>query len=81
MASHIPLVEDDRVIGLDGKPLAPLPINEWPGLPFEIHPHMRKGEVAHRYNPHPLLIGRLRAHGRSRIRSGQIVYDLALALG
>jgi hypothetical protein len=46
MASHIPLLEDDRVIGLDGKPLAPLPINDWSGLPFETHPHMRKGEVA-----------------------------------
>ena len=25
---------------------------------------MRKGEVAHRYNPHPLLLFRLRTHGR-----------------
>ncbi|HEY2189615.1 MAG TPA: AraC family transcriptional regulator [Caldimonas sp.] len=81
MASHIPLLEEDRVIGLDGKPLAPLPINGWAGLPFEIHPHMQKGEVAHRYNPHPLLLVRLGAHGRSRIRSGSRVYDLSLAPG
>jgi AraC family transcriptional regulator len=81
MASHIPLVEDDRVIGLDGKPLAPLPVNAWAGLPFEIHPHMRKGEVAHRYNPHPLLLMHVRSHGRSRIRSGHTVFDLALAPG
>ena len=81
MPSHIPLVEEDRVIGLDGKPLAPLPVNAWAGLPFEVHPHMRKGEVAHRYNPHPLLLVRLRAHGRSRIRSGLSVFDLSLAPG
>ena len=81
MASHIPLVEGDHVIGLDGKPLAPLPINAWSGLPFEVHPHMRKGEVAHRYNPHPLLLVHLRSHGRSRIRSGHTVFDLALAPG
>jgi len=81
MASHIPLVEEDRVIGLDGKPLAPLPVNAWAGLPFEVHPHMRKGEVAHRYNPHPLLLVRLRTHGRSRIRSGHSVFDLTLAPG
>ena len=81
MASHIPLVEDDHVIGLDGKPLAPLPVNAWAGLPFEVHPHMRKGEVAHRYNPHPLLLVHVRSHGRSRIRSGHTVYDLALAPG
>jgi AraC family transcriptional regulator len=81
MASHIPLVEDGHVIGIDGKPLAPAPVNAWEGLPFEIHPHMRKGEVAHRYNPHPLLLVRLRAHGRSRIRSGTTVFDLALAPG
>lgn len=81
MASHIPLLEDDRVIGLDGKPLALLPVNDWSGLPFEIHPHMRKGEVAHRYNPHPLLLVHLGAHGRSRIRSGSMVYELLLAPG
>jgi len=81
MASHIPLVEEDRVIGLDGKPLAPLPVNAWAGLPFEVHPHMRKGEVAHRYNPHPLLLVRLRTHGRARIRSGHSLFDLALAPG
>jgi len=81
MASHIPLIESDHVIGLDGKPLAPLPVNAWAGLPFEQHPHMRKGEVAHRYNPHPLLLVRLRAHGRSQIRSGHSVFDLVLAPG
>jgi AraC family transcriptional regulator len=81
MASHIPLVEEDHVIGLDGKPLAPLPINAWAGLPFEVHPHMRQGEVAHRYNPHPLLLVRLRSQGRSRIRSGQKLFDLTLAPG
>jgi AraC family transcriptional regulator len=81
MASHIPLVEGDRLIGLDGKPLAPLPVNAWGGLPFEIHPHMRKGEVAQRYNPHPLLLVRLGAQGRSRIRSGHSVFDLVLAPG
>lgn len=81
MASHIPLVEEEHVIGLDGKPLAPLPVNAWAGLPFEVHPHMRKGEVAHRYNPHPLLLVRLRTHGRSRIRSGHSVFELILAPG
>ena len=81
MASHIPLLEGDRVIGLDGKPLAPLPINDWSGLPFETHPHMRKAEVTHRYNPHPLLLVRIGAHGRSRIRSGKTVYELLLAPG
>ena len=81
MASHIPLVEDDHVIGLDGKPLAPLPVNAWAGLPFEVHPHMRNGEVAHRYNPHPLLLVHLRSHGRSRIRSGRTVWDLELSPG
>ena len=81
MASHIPLVEDGQLIGIDGKPLAPVPVNAWRGLPFEIHPHMRKGEVAHRYNPHALLLVRLRAHGRSRIRSGHTVFDLAIAPG
>ena len=81
MTSHIPLVEDDHVIGLDGKPLAPLPVNAWSGLPFEVHPHMRKGEVAHRYNPNPLLLVHQRSYGRSRISSGPTVYDLVLAPG
>lgn len=81
MASHIPLVEDDHVIGLDGKPLTALPVNAWAGLPFEVHPHMRKGEVARRYNPHPLLLVRRRAHGRCRIRSGSSVLELTLAPG
>ena len=81
MASHIPLVEDDRLIGIDGKPLAPLPVNAWAGLPFEIHPHMRKGEVAHRYNPHALLLVHQRSRGRAVIRSGLTTYDLALEPG
>jgi AraC family transcriptional regulator len=81
MASHIPLVEDDHVIDLDGKPLSPLPVNGWSGLPFEVHPHMRKAEVAHRYNPHPLVLVRQGTHGRSRIRSGPCVFDLVLAPG
>jgi AraC family transcriptional regulator len=81
MASHIPLVEDDHVIGIDGKPLAPLPVNAWSGLPFEVHPHMRKGEVAHRYNPHALLLVHQRSRGRALIRSGLTVYDLRLEPG
>jgi AraC family transcriptional regulator len=81
MASHIPLLEDDRLIGLDGKPLASSPVNRWPGLPFEIHPHLRQAEVAHRCNPHPLLLVHVGVHGRSRIRSGARVYDLLLAPG
>lgn len=81
MASHIPLLEDDRLIGLDGKPLAPSPVNRWPGLPFEVHPHLRQAEVAHRCNPHPLLLVHVGVHGRSRIRSGARVYDLLLAPG
>ncbi len=36
MASHIPPVDEDHLIGLDGKPLAPLPVNARVGLPFEI---------------------------------------------
>ena len=81
MASHIPLVEDGHVIGIDGKPLAPLPVNAWSGLPFEVHPHMRKGEVAHRYNPHALLLVHQRSRGRALIRSGLTMYDIALEPG
>jgi len=81
MASHIPLFEDDHVIGLDGKPLAPLPVNDWMGLPFEVHPHMRKAEVAHRTNPQPLLLVHVRSRGLSRIRSGRTVFDLRLEPG
>jgi len=81
MPSHIPLVQDDHVIGLDGKPLAPLPVNAWSGLPFEVHPHMRKGEVSHRYNPHALLLVHQRSRGRALIRSGLTLYDLALEPG
>jgi AraC family transcriptional regulator len=81
MPSHIPLVVDDRVIGLDGKPLAPLPVNAWAGLPFEVHPHMRKAEVAHRVNPHPLLLVHLGSRGQSRIRSGHTVFELRLEPG
>jgi len=81
MTSHIPLVEDGVVIGLDGKPLAPAPVNAWAGFPFEVHPHMRKGEVAHRYNPSPLVFVRRGAHGQSRIRSGTHTYELRLEPG
>ena len=83
MASHIPLLEDDRVIGLDGKPLALLPINDWSGLPFETHPHMRKGEVAHRFQTRsPLLLVHLGAHGPiARSVRAETVYDLLLAPG
>lgn len=81
MASHIPLVEDDRVIGLDGKPLAPLPVNAWSGLPFEVHPHMRQAEVARRTNPHPLLLVHQNSRGRSRICSGRDVYEVEVAPG
>lgn len=81
MASHIPLVQDGALIGLDGKSLAPAPINAWSGFPFEVHPHMRKGEVAHRYNPSPLIVVRSGARGRSRIRSGPHIYELLLEPG
>jgi len=81
MASHIPLFENDQVIGIDGKPLEPLPVNAWSGLPFEVHPHMRRGEVAHRYNPHALLLVHQRSRGRALIRSGLTTYDLSLEPG
>ena len=81
MTSHIPLVQDGALIGLDGKPLAAAPINAWTGFPFETHPHMRKGEVAHRYNPSPLVFLRHGARGRSRIRSGTHTYELRLEPG
>jgi hypothetical protein len=67
MSSHIQLVEDGRVIGLDGRPWAPMPVNAWTGFPFEAHKHMRKGEVAHRYNPNPLVFLRHGARGQARI--------------
>ena len=78
MASHIPLVEDDHIIGLDGKPLAPLPVNAWGGLPFEVHPHMRKSEVANRYNPHPLLLAHAPPADRKR-RVRALLEDVGLA--
>ena len=78
MPSHIPLVENGSLIGVDGKPLAPAPLNAWRGFPFEVHPHMRRGEVAHRHNPNPLVVVRTGAHGRSRIRSGTRTYELYL---
>lgn len=81
MPSHIPLVESDHVIGLDGKPLAPLPVNAWTGLPFEVHPHMRQAEVARRTNPHPLLLVHQNSRGRSRIASGRDVYEVEIAPG
>lgn len=81
MPSHIPLVEADRVIGLDGKPLAPVPVNAWTGLPFEVHPHMRQAEVARRINPHPLLLVHQNSRGRSRIASGRHVYEVEIAPG
>lgn len=81
MSSHIQLVESGRVIGLDGRTWAPMPVNAWTGFPFEVHKHMRKGEVAHRYNPNPLVFLRNGAWGRSRIVSDKNTYDLAVAPG
>ena len=81
MTSHIQLVENGKLIGLDGRDWSPSPINEWPGLAFETHPHMCKGEVADRYNPHALIFVRQGSFGRSRIRSGSRTYDLNLAPG
>ncbi len=52
-----------------------------PGCHSKSHPHMRQGEVAHRYNPHPLLLVRVGSHARSRIRSGHAVFDLRLEPG
>ena len=81
MSSHIQLVESGRVIGLDGRPWAPLPVNAWTGFPFEAHKHMRKGEVAHRYNPNPLVFLRYGASGHARIVSDKHTYDLTVAPG
>jgi AraC family transcriptional regulator len=81
MSSHIQLVENGRVIGLDGRAWAPLPVNAWTGFPFEIHKHMRKGEVADRYNPNPLVFLRNGAWGQSRIVSEKRTYDLTVAPG
>jgi len=36
VASHIPLVEDGHVIGIDGQPLAPVPVNAWEGVLFGV---------------------------------------------
>src|SRR5205823_2891612 len=41
--------------------------------------HMRKGEVARRHNPNPLVFVRYRAHGQSRIVSDRRTYDLTVA--
>lgn len=79
MASHIQLVENGRLIGLDGKPWAAAPVNAWAGFPCEVHRHMRRGEVADRHNPHPLVFVRYDACGRSRIVSGARVYELEIA--
>lgn len=79
MSSHIQLVEDGRLIGLDGGAWASTPVNAWSGFPCEIHPHMRHGEVKRRYNPHPLVFLRFGACGRSRIVSGSRAYDLDVA--
>jgi AraC family transcriptional regulator len=81
MSSHIQLVEDGRVIGLDGHAWAPARVNTWTGLPFEMHEHMRKGEVAHRYNPNPLVFVRYGARGQSRIVSEKRTYDLTIDCG
>ena len=81
MSSHIQLVENERVIGLDGRAWAATPVNDWVGFPFEVHGHMRHGEVAHRYNPNPLIFLRYGARGSSRILSGEQTYDLTVAPG
>jgi AraC family transcriptional regulator len=79
LTSHIQLVEQGRVIGLDGKPWATEPVNAWCGFPCEVHRHMRRGEVAHRHNPFPLVFLRYGSRGRSKIVSGAHVYDLSVA--
>ncbi len=79
MTSHIQLVENGRLIGLDGRPWAATPVNAWAGFPCEVHRHMRRGEVADRHNPHPLIFVRYDARGRSRIVSGSRVYELEIA--
>jgi AraC family transcriptional regulator len=79
MTSHIQLVEDGHLIGLDGRPWSAAAINEWAGPPCELHRHMQRGEVAHRFNPHPLVFLRYRAQGRSRIVSGSRRFDVDVA--
>jgi AraC family transcriptional regulator len=81
MTSHIQLVERQRVIGLDGGPWDPVPVNTWTGMPFEVHEHMRQGEVSQRYNPNPLIFLRYGASGRSRIVSGGRTIDLKVESG
>jgi AraC family transcriptional regulator len=81
MTSHIQLVERQRVIGLDGSPWDPVPVNTWTGMPFEVHRHMRQGEVSQRYNPNPLIFLRRGANGRSRIVSGSRTIDLKVGSG
>ena len=81
MGSHIQLVENGRVIGLDGRPWAPMPVNAWSGFPFEVHKHMSRGEVTHRYNPNALVFLRFRASGQARILSDRQTYNLTIAPG
>ena len=79
MSSHIQLVEDGRLIGIDGTPWSATPVNAWSGFPCELHRHMRRGEVAHRHNPDPLVLLRYGARGTARIMSGSRVYELGIA--
>lgn len=81
MGSHIQLVENGNVIGLDGRPWAPTPPNAWTGFPVEVHKHMCRGEVTHRYNPNPLVFLRDRARGQSQILSDRHTYNLTIAPG
>lgn len=81
MGSHILLVENGRAIGLDGRAWAPAPRNAWTGFPFEVHKHICRSEVTHRYNPNALVFLRDRAYGQSRIRSDQHTYNLTIAPG
>jgi AraC family transcriptional regulator len=81
MGSHIQLFENGRAIGLDGRPWSPAPRNAWTGFPFEVHKHICRSEVTHRYNPNALVFLHDRACGQSRIRSAQHTYDLTIAPG
>ncbi len=81
MSSHIQLVENGHAIGLDGSAWAPVPRNAWAGFPFEVHKHVCRSEVTHRYNPNALVFLRDRACGQSRIRSDQHTYNLTIAPG
>ena len=81
MSSHIQLVENGHAIGLDGSAWAPAPRNAWAGFPFEVHKHVCRSEVTHRYNPNALVFLRDRACGQSRIRSDHHTYNLTIAPG